>query len=509
MTTPSLQSPSVVDYTRPAYSDLEILSKNLSPVYAPRPDVLVPSNVQDFTRQVDSEITSEDNQTENTEFKLPSLRSLFIILGGNALFQVSFFIVVSSASVYTQHLGGTAIFAGLTIGIPTIFSGIGLIFITRLDGKQYAKPLNIAYSAAILGNIIYALAYRVNWLYMILLGRIVSGFGFIAFLYSKRYCSDGRIVGIRQRTTLAGWLIIGQTFGFSTGPFFGGLLYKIGFKNRVFNGVTSPGWVMAMTWVIFGALSALIFEDVPPQPHPEPLELIASTTPPNRTVEAMYDHVSSHQWRRRTSPPTAIPWKELRWTTGRQRFIVIVCMCYFAMTCFFVLNAWEANIPIFTAKALGYSPYDAGNLIALGGISSFPFLLLNIRYARRIQDRVILAVGTLTGAVGLLIMLSTLLANKVTVGSLFICWFLIALGFNLASTCTLSLLSKQLPDTWNGRISLAIQYSNTVGRVTGSILGGAGVKMGMVNYAIVQIVVVGVGGVMYVMLWRQLKAKTG
>lgn len=345
--------------------------------------------------------------------------------------------------------------------------------------------MNIAYSAAVLGNIIYALAYRVNLLYMILLGRIVSGFGFIAFLYSKRYCSDGRIVGIRQRTTLAGWLVIGQTFGFSTGPFFGGLLYKIGFKSMVFNGVTSPGWVMALTWIIFGTLSALIFEDVPPQPHPEPLELIASTTPPNRAIEAVYDRISSHQWR------------------------VIVCMCYFAMTCFFILNAWEANIPIFTAKALGYSPYNAGNLIALGGISSFPFLLLNIRYARRIQDRVILAVGTFTGAVGLLIMLSTLLANKVTAGSLFICWFLIALGFNLASTCTLSLLSKQLPDTWNGRISMAIQYSNTVGRVTGSILGGAGVKMGMVNYVIVQIVVVAVGGLMYVMLWRQLKAKTG
>lgn len=88
MTAPSLQSPSVVDYTRPAYNDLLKLSKNLSPVYAPRLDVLVPSNVQDFTRQVDSEITNEEERTENTEFKLPSLRSLVIILGGNALFQV-------------------------------------------------------------------------------------------------------------------------------------------------------------------------------------------------------------------------------------------------------------------------------------------------------------------------------------------------------------------------------------------------------------------------------------
>lgn len=55
-----------------------------------------------------------------------------------------------------------------------------------------------------LGNIIYGLAYRSNFLYLILIGRIVAGFGFIAFMYSKRYCSDHRIVGIRRRTTLAG-----------------------------------------------------------------------------------------------------------------------------------------------------------------------------------------------------------------------------------------------------------------------------------------------------------------
>lgn len=29
-------------------------------------------------------------------------------------------------------------------------------------------------------------------------------------MYCKRYCSDGRIVGMRQRTTLAGWLVLGQ-----------------------------------------------------------------------------------------------------------------------------------------------------------------------------------------------------------------------------------------------------------------------------------------------------------
>jgi len=91
----------------------------------------------------------------------------------------------------------------------------------------------------------------------------------------------------------------------------------------------------------------------------------------------------------------------------------------------------------------------------------------------------------------------------------FVCWALVALGFNLASTCTLSLLSKQLPDTWNSRISLAIQYSNYTGRVTGAILGGAGVKIGMKNFIGIQITLVGIGAVMYMTLWRSLKAKTG
>ncbi len=77
----------------------------------------------------------------------------------------------------------------------------------------------------IVGNIIYGLAYRANFLYLILLGRIITGCGFTFWMYNKRYCTDPRIVGIRRRTTLAGWLVLGQGLGFSLGPFVGGLLY--------------------------------------------------------------------------------------------------------------------------------------------------------------------------------------------------------------------------------------------------------------------------------------------
>ena len=84
--------------------------------------------------------------------------------------------------------------------------------------------MHFACACAILGNILYSLAYVANWLYLILIGRIVSGLAMTFFLYSKRYCTDPRIVGVRRRTTLAGWLVLGQGVGFSIGPFMGGLL---------------------------------------------------------------------------------------------------------------------------------------------------------------------------------------------------------------------------------------------------------------------------------------------
>ena len=362
-------------------------------------------------------------------------------------------------------------------------------------------PLSIAYASMLLGNILYALAYRANYLYLILIGRIVSGFGFTSFMYAKRYCSDPRSVGVRRRTTLASWLVVGQGIGFSAGPFLGGLLYKIGFSNTLFNGFTSPGWVMAGVWAMFWAGCRFLFDDVSTERRTA-LELNPRPRTPGHA------HVISSPLALSTSRDDDEPEPNYYYLTHRQ-WGVILTMMWYAMTCFFILGAWECNIPIFAATAFDYTPYNSGNFIALGGITTFPFLILNVWYARRVQDRVILALGSSLGLSGLLIMLAILHTHKVTFGSFYICWFLVALGFNLASTCTLSLLSKQLPPSWNGKISMAIQYSNYMGRVTGAVWGGAGVKVGMMNFVGLQVAIVGIGGLLHLTLWRELKAKTG
>ncbi|KAI0338122.1 MFS general substrate transporter [Trametopsis cervina] len=436
-------------------------------------------------------------EVQDPELKLPPLASLVIVLLTSTLLQVSFFIIVSSSNEYAQHLGGTSTFSGLVIGIPTVFSGLALLPLLKLDQGGYKIPLHFACGSALLGHVLYALAYKANFLYLILIGRIVSGFGFTFWMYAKRYCSDHRIVGVRKRTTLAGWLVVGQAIGFSFGPFVGGVLYKIGFSNNVFNGYTSPAWIMVVVWALFWVLAYVFFEDVTPRSDTsgEPLQTLQSD------VRTTTDDSAAALLSERTSMSTA------QWG-------VTATMCWFAMTCFFILGAWESNIPVFTGSdsplsPFHFSPFAAGNLIALGGACSFPFLFLNVFIAKRTQDRYTLALGTSLGSFGLFIALAILSTKTVNYGSLFVCWFLVALGFNLSSTVTLSLLSKQLPARLNTRISVMIQYSNYTGRVTGAVWGGAGVKVGMMNYVAFQIIIVGIGAVMFTTLWRNLKAKTG
>lgn len=225
---------------------------------------------------------------------------------------------------------------------------------------------------------------------------------------------------------------------------------------------------MAVVWLMYWAACALWFEDVQPFPsRSDGIEMASLPAPQSQsTPSRTWFGITPRQWG------------------------VIVTMCWFAMTCFFILGAWESNIPVFGASGpppspspssrslfsyaaarlpfspraahplspFHWSPFAAGNFIALGGAAIFPFLFLNLLLARRTQDRHILALGAALGFAGLLSALAILKIGPgaLSYGTFFACWFLVALGFNLASTCTFSLLTKQLPQEWNMKTSIGM-----------------------------------------------------
>ena len=124
----------------------------------------------------------------------------------------------------------------------------------------------------------------------------------------------------------------------SAGPFFGGLLTKVGFSNDIFNGYTSPGWIMAIVWAAFWIWVCLGFEDVIVGEQPEPPDAQA----PGDSVAYLETKATSLEELDSKFNGVFPVFMEVepheKMTAGR--WGVVICMCWFAMTCFFILGTW-------------------------------------------------------------------------------------------------------------------------------------------------------------------------
>ena len=76
--------------------------------------------------------------------------------------KLSFFIIISSSSKYAEYLGGSATFSGIIIGIPTLFSGMALIPMTRYDRGRSIRLFSHSRNSMLMmcRTIHYSIAHR-------------------------------------------------------------------------------------------------------------------------------------------------------------------------------------------------------------------------------------------------------------------------------------------------------------------------------------------------------------
>jgi hypothetical protein len=124
-------------------------------------------------------IAANDTQSHtrvDPELRLPKTASLVIIIVSNLLLQVrsrccirclqtlndrkiSFFIIVSSANAYVQHLGGTSVLSGVTLGVPTVCAALVIrelqcdsLNVTEFSIDGYATALMMKYDQGMLSS---------------------------------------------------------------------------------------------------------------------------------------------------------------------------------------------------------------------------------------------------------------------------------------------------------------------------------------------------------------------
>ncbi|XP_078161955.1 SPX domain-containing membrane protein OsI_21475-like [Carex rostrata] len=208
-------------------------------------------------------IIEEEGPSEAVEEKIEEERYHFISLVLNLvntfLYMVNTYIVVPTADNYSVSLGAAATVCGIVIGSMAIAQIFSSVYLSRWSNKSYFRPLVFSSLVLCLGNLMYAAAYDMNSLWLLLLGRLMCGMG-SARAVNRRYISDCVPSKIRMKASAA--FVSASALGMACGPALAGLLqwnFKLSYVT--FNEDTLPGWVMAFAWLVYLAWLWIAFKE--------------------------------------------------------------------------------------------------------------------------------------------------------------------------------------------------------------------------------------------------------
>ncbi|KAG6688753.1 hypothetical protein I3842_11G140300 [Carya illinoinensis] len=175
--------------------------------------------------------------------------SLLLNLANTFLYMVNTYIVVPTADDYSLSLGAAATVCGIVIGAMAVAQVFSSVYFSAWSNKSYFKPLIFSSVVLFVGNILYALAYDLNSIAVLLIGRLFCGLG-SARAVNRRYISD--CVPLKIRMKASAGFVSASALGMACGPALAGLLQS-NFKiyKLTFNQETLPGWVMAVAWLIY------------------------------------------------------------------------------------------------------------------------------------------------------------------------------------------------------------------------------------------------------------------
>ncbi|XP_062146090.1 SPX domain-containing membrane protein At4g22990-like [Alnus glutinosa] len=185
--------------------------------------------------------------------------SLLLNLANTFLYMVNTYIVVPTADNYSMSLGAAATVCGIVIGAMAVAQVFSSVYFSAWSNKSYFKPLVFSSIVLFLGNILYALAYDVNSIAVLLIGRLFCGLG-SARAVNRRYISD--CVPQKFRMQASAGFVSASALGMACGPALGGFL-QTNFKiyKLTFNEDTLPGWVMAVAWLIYLVWLCISFKE--------------------------------------------------------------------------------------------------------------------------------------------------------------------------------------------------------------------------------------------------------
>eukprot|EP00977_Amphora_coffeiformis_P015384 scaffold4510_cov183-Amphora_coffeaeformis.AAC.69 len=288
------------------------------------------------------------------------------------LHMTDYYIVAPSCGVLSERLGEGAALAGLIIGLNSCAALVSTILYSWWTTYSYKSALIFASVCQMLGCLIYASALPMNSLALVILGRLIGGFG-SARSINRRYIAD--TYPLHQRTAASAGFVTAGALGTSTGPALAALLYltmPTGSENLMWQVENSPGWTMAILWGIYILGLIFYFEEPHRKPQRNKSELELPTSGEKEHLLNTNNNAASVNVK--SDPPL---WK-----------IVPVSTTFFVyFTLKFILESLLSSTAILTDYYFAWSGSASGIYLAILGLLVLPANWIITVASQRHDDR--------------------------------------------------------------------------------------------------------------------------
>ena len=200
------------------------------------------------------------------QLKAENIFPLLLNLLSCFFFMMNNYIIEPSSAYYANALGSSDALSGIMIGAAPWFAMVSAVGYSYWTNYNYKCPIIFAGCLQLVGNFMYANAYSYSSMTMCLFGRVLTGLG-APRIINRRYVADATPFSLR--TAASASFAMATALGAALGPGMAILLDNVNeFEFRVpfleqqyFNGMTGPGYFMALCWGFYTVIIILFFEE--------------------------------------------------------------------------------------------------------------------------------------------------------------------------------------------------------------------------------------------------------
>lgn len=429
------------------------------------------TGLEDGTKQNEKILQMMREKHKEVNSRTPRQKiSDYLNLLSTFLYMTNYYIVAPTSASYAWRLGGTVSMSTLIIGMTPAAALVSTILYSWWTSRSYKAALVFASTCSVIGNLLYAMALPCNSISMVMVGRLLNGFG-SARSINRRYIAD--VFSKEQRTAAAAVFVTAGALGMAAGPLSASLLNEltVGSQSLYWQSENSPGSFMFVLWTMYLMCLLFFFED-PKKNDTTGTATVNDKTPlldlnktPNGTTTSVAPDFanknaaiySEDDRNMRAIVPAAI----------NLLIFLVIKLCQEAVL---------SSTPLLTAYYFGWGGTTMGIYLSILGLLMLPVNILVAFLSQTYEDRELIVVMMFAVVVGCIATIHFFQRSteykllQYVVGSI-----IVIVSSTSLEGPSMSLLSKTIPRSWSKgiiNVGLLATEAGTFGRVLADIFLG-------------------------------------